>query len=127
MSGKKLETDPDREYFLKGIEEGFFITDICPDVKPVEINNHHSAVRPDNLQKVNECELREGRYVHVQSKPTIVSPLAAVDKDDGTVHLIHDASRPENCSLNDCALNSDSVKYQSVQDAVQIVTTRVLL
>ena len=120
----ELESDPDKEYLLHGIAEGFKIADVCDKVKSVEVENHCSAMCPENFEKVSKqvCqEIQEGRYVCVNEKPTIVSPLAAITKKDHSVRLIHDASRPENSALNDYVTVLDKVKYQSVQDAVSLL------
>ena len=120
----ELQSDPDRYYLLTGVKEGFMITDISENVPSVEVQNQASATLPHNIDKVSSqilSEIQEGRYVTVKEKPTIVSPLAAIAKDDGTVRLIHDASKPVNLALNDCVLYHDKVKYQSIQDAVNLL------
>ena len=50
-------------------------------------------------------QVAKGNYVLDSSNPSIVSPLAAIPKDDGDVLLIHGASRPEGIAVNDyCGL-----------------------
>ena len=50
------------------------------------------------------AELVENRYVVVDWKLTIVSALGVIVKSDGGIRLIHDASRPEDLSLNSYAV-----------------------
>ena len=56
-------------------------------------------------------------------KPHIVSALGAIPKKNSPdVRLIHDASRPSGSALNDYAINNP-FSYQSIQDAVNLVTS----
>ena len=67
-------------------------------------------------------EIQNGRYRIVDHKPCIVSALGAIPKrDSNKIRLIHDASRPTGETLNDYA-TIDHFQYQSVQDAVDLVT-----
>ena len=59
--------------------------------------------------------------VVVKSPPKIVSALGAIPKDDGAVRLIHDCSRPEGNGLNDYAVLDYDIKYQTVQDACELL------
>ena len=45
-------------------------------------------------------------------KPTIVSAIAAIPKDNG-IRLIHDGSRPRGMAMNDYSV-PDSVRFRSV-------------
>jgi hypothetical protein len=54
-------------------------------------------------------------------KPHIISALGAIEKSDGGIRLIHDASRPEGFSLNDLA-SPEECKYQSIKDAISLIT-----
>ena len=67
-------------------------------------------------------ELSNGRYVMARSKPRIISALGAVDKPSkNKIRLIHDCSRPEGSALNNLAVNW-KLSYQSIQDAISIIT-----
>ena len=67
-------------------------------------------------------EIENGRYKIVNKKPHIVSALGAIPKKNTPdVRLIHDASRTSGFTLNDFAENNP-LKYQSIQDAVDLVT-----
>lgn len=65
-------------------------------------------------------EIKEGNYKIASTKPTIISPLNAVLKSDGSVRLIQDCSQPETRSLNDYA-SKGPCKYQTVQDALSVI------
>ena len=72
-------------------------------------------------------ELHNNRYQIVDNKPALISALGAIPKS-GTreVRLIHDCSRPAGASLNDFAHN-DKFHYQSIQDAVDIISPNCYL
>ena len=67
-----------------------------------------------------ESELRlqiaQGHYTVAKEKPAIISPLAAIPKDNGTaVLLTHDGCCPEGTVMNDYT-GHHSVRYQTIQD-----------
>ena len=45
--------------------------------------------------------------------------MAAIPKEDGSVRLIHDGSRPIEAAMNDYS-QPDTVKFQMLQDACQL-------
>ena len=99
----ELENDQDKEFLLKGIENGFDIIDEDVHISPVDCKNHPSA-KPNSplYEKVSKQMLKEihaGHYVilgvfFVTNPTDIVSPMAAITKPYGEVRLIHDCSRP---------------------------------
>lgn len=119
-----LPTDyPARGFILDGVKNGFSIVDVSSIVTPAEAPNHPSATNPNNKVKVEALikeELRAGHYLVVDSKPMIISPLAAVPKANGTLRLIHDGSRPAGNSMNTFA-SSPPVSYQSLDDALSVL------
>lgn len=121
----ELEGDEHEQYLLDGIKNGFCIVDkdsVVP-TEPVEVNNYASATSAPNVYKVEEqiiAELNEGNYVICDHKPHIVSALGAIDKPDGGIRLIHDASRPVGASLNDLATPEDST-FQSFKDVLALL------
>ena len=120
---KELVGDPDREFLLKGIRNGFHIIDQTCNLKPVCQNNYKSATCPEAKPMVEKqilTEIEEGNYVKVDKKPTIVSALGAIPKPDGGIRLIHDGSMPEGHALNDYAM-SEECKYQNLQEALDLV------
>ena len=64
-------------------------------------------------------QIKLGNYVVASKKPTVVSALAAIPKDNGDVRIIHDGSRPEGSGMNSYSI-PQSVKFQSVKDACDL-------
>lgn len=91
----------------------------------VELPNHPSATKDPKLISMAtdqiELEIKEGNYVQVPSPPVIVSPLGIIPKSDGGIRIIHDCSRPKGEAVNDYVSNSHKFKYQSLDDATQLV------
>lgn len=121
-----LVNDGDRDFILKGIEQGFDIID--PDCCPaaVELNNHPSASPSspyfDSVSAQVKEEIENFNYVEVNNPPLIISPLGAIPKPDGGIRLIHDCSRPTGLSVNSYALEEEKYHFQSVDDAADLVT-----
>ena len=114
---------------MDGIQNGFRITD-TPPTAMVETNNYASATCREHrslVEKQIRAELTEGRYVKTTEKPVIVSALGAIPKSDGGIRLIHDASRPAGTSLNDHVLFDQKLRFQSLEDAVQLLAPGVYL
>lgn len=93
--------------------------------KYVNVENYQSAtsvsMRARSEAQINS-ELENGHYKIVQEKPHIVSALGAIPKKNSSkIRLIHDCSRPSGYALNDFT-TTDHFKYQSIQDAVDLVT-----
>ena len=120
----ELSGDVDREFILNGIKNGFMIVDELEVTSKVESNNHPSAHRGQHRRLVEQqikIEIDEGRYVKVNHKPDICSPLASIVKDDGSMRVIHDASRQHSQGLNSYAVDNCSVKYQTIKDAINML------
>ena len=91
--------------------------------KPAEVENYNSAIHHRSaVEKQIITEIQEGRYVITDTKPTIISALGAIPKSDGSVRLIHDCSQPAGLSVNEYANDNISVKYQSLSDAVNLLS-----
>ena len=110
---------------MHGIEHGFSIVDDNAIVTPAAAVNHPSA-RPGNPQyEAVRCqvlnELTEGNYVVTADKPALISPLGAVPKPDGGVRLIHDCSRPTGQALNDHASLGETIRYQTIDNATDLI------
>lgn len=119
-----LRGDPDRSFLLEGVSEGFNIVDAF-DFVPAEVDNYISATCPENREVVESCitnEITEGRYVVVSTPPTVISALGAVPKPDGGVRLIHDGSRPLGKALNDYAQLDTKMRFQTLDDATDLLT-----
>jgi len=114
-----------REFILKGIQEGFHIVDSGKIVKPVDVDNYKSATTGEMRARTEtqiKTELSNGHYKIVDEKPTIVSALGAIPKKDSQkVRLIHDCSRPTGSSVNDFTC-TNHFQYQSIQDAIDYAT-----
>ena len=107
---------------MEGVKNGFCLTDSNVRVSQVEVDNYSSAT--ENREAVEKQifeEISEGRYVITRNKPTIVSALGAIPKKSGGIRLIHDCSRPPGQAVNDYATLSSKVRYQSIQDASNIL------
>jgi hypothetical protein len=120
----ELKNDPDRDFLLKGISEGFRITDQGTSAVQAESKNHRSAVEfSDAVEKELRAQIKQGNYVVASEKPLIVSPLAAIPKDDGSdnIRIIHDGSRPFGSAMNDYA-TLHSERFQTIADACKIAS-----
>jgi hypothetical protein len=125
---RELADDPDRDYLLDGIRHGFRIVDPGSQPEPCHVTNSKSALRhSDKVEQELIKEIKEGRYEVVDYKPTIVSGLAAIEKTDGSVRLIHDCSRPVGHGANDYATKDAQLRYQSIKDAIELVTPGAFL
>ena len=64
--------------------------------------NYTSATCTNNRDAVEsqiQTELLEGRYVTVKEWPLIVSALEVIVKNNGSIRLIHDVSKPVDTHL----------------------------
>lgn len=120
---EELADDPDADFILHGITHGFDIVNLPCGVDNVETDNHQSALADkDAVGKQILHEVALGNYVVTNKKPRIVSALGAVPKSDGGIRIIHDASMPIGSSLNDFAVQDTKLKFQTVDDAVALMT-----
>ena len=119
----ELKSDPDKLFLLNGLAHGFRVSDIdaTSHVRQAECNNHPSSLKyADLVEKDLKCQLSLGYYVFASSRPSIVSPLGAIKKDDcDEVRIIHDASRPVGDAMNDYS-TLYTVRYQTLQEACNL-------
>jgi hypothetical protein len=117
--------DPDREFILSGIRDGFSIIDKDVDIVPVELSNHKSVDKHSHLyNEVNKQVLKElenNNYVVCDSKPLIVSPLGAIPKDNNAVRLIHDCSLPCGGAVNDYASDPDKYSFETMDNVAKLI------
>ena len=123
---QELADDPDREYLLHGIANGFDIIDDDVVISPVAAENHPSA-RPsgklyEKASKQILTEIEVGNYVICDSPPEIISPIAVIPKPDGDVRLIHDCSRPIGNAVNDYCTTDWKQKFSTVDEAAARMT-----
>lgn len=117
---EELKCDKDKSFLIDGITNGFRLSDEGCEASPVETRNHKSALEHrEKVEKEIINQLQKGNYVLAEGKPTIVSPLGAIPKEDGDIRLIHDASLPKGASMNDYA-TLQKVKFQSLEDACKL-------
>ena len=122
----ELKNDPDRQFILDGISNGFSLIDKDVNISQISdvfVQNSASVYNPDTSRKVHNkiCdEIDHGHYVLCEDKPRVVSAISVVPKPDGDIRLIHDLSRPPKCSVNDYA-SKESFKYQTVTDALKLI------
>ena len=121
----ELQDDPDKDFLLAGITDGFDIVNSEALVVPVEVKNHPSASPGstcyESVKNQVLLEISEGNYVICDSKPDLISPLAAIPKPAGGVRLIRDCSRPAGNSLNDFAVFDSSQTFKNIDDATSLV------
>lgn len=105
---------------LEGIKNGFRILDVDSTVEPASQSNHASSLQyRAQVEKELKEQIEHGNYVIADRKPTVVSALAAIPKENGSIRLIHDGSKPIGLAMNDYS-NPESVRFQTVQDACRI-------
>jgi hypothetical protein len=122
----ELGNDIDREFILNGVKNGFHIVDPSNPPKQARTNNYRSATNIDCkslADKQIRQEVQEGRYIIVDKAPSLISALGAIKKPNSdSVRLIHDCSQPIGRSVNDYAPLGEKVCYQSLEDAVNLLT-----
>lgn len=120
---EELGNDGQADFILNGIKYGFDIIDKGSKIKVAEMDNYSSALeRRFEVERQLRTEIQEGRYKVCQEKPILISALGAIDKPNGGIRLITDCSQPKNCgAVNEYANHIISTKYQTVDDAVNII------
>ena len=92
--------------------------------KDVSVDNYKSATNFHTRTAVENTirdEMAQGNYVITQNKPTVVSALGAIPKQDSSeIRLIHDCSRPHGEAVNDY-IESESFQFQKLDDAVKLL------
>ena len=122
----ELQNDSDRDFILDGVKNGFNIIDDNANITRVRCSNHPSA-KPgsplyDKASAQVQREIEAGNYAICESKPAIISPMAAIPKPDGDVRLIHDCSRPAGKAVNDYCTADWHQKFSRVDDAAALMT-----
>ena len=102
---EELGNDPDREFILHGLSNGFDIIDSDAVPSTVDCKNHPSA-RPGSALYEKACEqvqeeIDMGHYEVLSVPSTIISPMGVMPKPDGGICLIHDCARPAGYAVND--------------------------
>lgn len=118
----ELKNDQDQIFLLDGLTNGFRIVDKNSDIHKAEMKNHRSTCEyREAVEKELRDQIQQGHYVVATEPPLIVSPLAAIPKDDDSdkVRIIHDGSRPFGAAMNDYA-TLHSERFQTIADACKI-------
>ena len=118
-----LLNDPDYEFLINGIHNGFDIidTDATPELAFQTNNKSADVTYRDKVENAIIKEIELGRYRVVHEQPRIVSPLGAVPKGEDEIRLLHDCSQPVDKAVNDYAtVNKHS--FVSADTAVSKVT-----
>ena len=124
MSTKELEDDPDREFLIDGIANGFQLILADAKLQPAEMNNYMSATNSTVRDQVEQTlleEIQDDNYIVTDTKPTIVRALGAISKPDSDeVRLNHDCSEPKGKGLN-TYVETDKFSFQSSDDAIKLL------
>ncbi|CAG2207961.1 unnamed protein product [Mytilus edulis] len=96
---------------------------VCDFNEPFICKNYKSAL--ENSDKVDlklRSEFKLGNYILCNEieTPKLVSALGAIQKPNGSIRLIHDASLPEVGGINYYASDT-SCKYMDLKDACKII------
>ena len=112
----------DYDFLLFGVKNGFSIVDHMPEFNsPVLCDNYRSALSNKRIvEKQIKIEIENGNYVVTKVKLLITSALGSVPKDNGSVHLIHDASMPSNFGLNSLVAEK-SRSYMDLNYACKLI------
>jgi hypothetical protein len=122
-----LADDPDADFLLAGVRDGFRIVDRLPATVTAAPN--HASATCSRMRSLVEAqisrELQLGHYRRCHEvgvdAPLIISPLGAISKTDGGVRLIHDASAPQGKSINDLVTSSRKLRFASISDVTRMV------
>ena len=100
----ELVNDPDKDFILTGVQEGFDLIPRNATVLPALTKNNKSALRPGAKEQIEE-QLSEGlslgHFATSTTLPTIVNAIGAVPKRDSSeLRMIMDCSRPFAASAN---------------------------
>ena len=79
----ELREDPDKDFLIAGITNGFDIVNSEALVVPVEVKNHPSASPGSKCYELVKQQVLEGNYVICDSQPDLISPLGAIPKPAG--------------------------------------------
>ena len=116
----ELENDKDKVFLIDGIKNGFRIIDKDSQVTKVEQKNSKSALKyKEAVDKELIDQINKGHYIIASKKPSIISAIAAIPKNDNEIRLIHDGSRPVGRSMNDYSI-PERFKFQTIEDACRL-------
>lgn len=116
--------DPDQDFLLDGVTNGFQLLPKDSRLRPAEMHNYFSSVNPtasSQVEKVLREEIAAGNYVISATKPLIVSALSAIPKPDTSeIRLIHDCSMPPGNGVNSY-IDIERQKFQTLDEAARLL------
>jgi hypothetical protein len=117
----ELSGDWNKVFIMNGISYGFQIIDRPCTLSDVICKNYRSCLLESRelVEAQINKEVMLGRYVKTDVRPSIVSSLGAIPKNETSIRLIHDLSRPGG-GVNQFGVES-SVKYSSLDDALKLI------
>ena len=122
---KELEGDEDEIFLRDGLLNGFQLVSTDTVFSPAQMENYRSSTDLSVRDKVEQTileEIKQGNYVIVKDKPTVISAIGAIPKHDSDeVRLIHDCSMPEGQGLNSYVKNINHFQFQSIDDAIKLL------
>ncbi|CAG2237511.1 unnamed protein product [Mytilus edulis] len=111
----------DRDFILNGVKDGFKLSVVYGPHLLVDRTNYSSAFRFHRaVEKQIKLEIELGNYVVTKTKPIIISSIGAIEKSNGDVRIIHDASLPTGISLNSYTTDT-SCSYMDLRHALKII------
>ena len=112
--------DKDSHFLLDGIMHGFKLVDPLSFIAPYSTKNYVPDVALDYINNLVLGELEAGKLSIVDSPPTCIHAMGAVEKKDGGYRPVTDASRPDGFSIN--SYMSDTFQhfsYASIDDVTK--------
>jgi len=83
---EELATDKIEFFLLDRLAQGFRITDQNQTIQEVEQGNHKSSLQHrEAVEKELVDQINNGYYILSSQKPTVVSALAVIPKEDGGI------------------------------------------
>jgi hypothetical protein len=111
----------DRDFILNGVKDGFKLSVIHGPHLPVDRDNYSSAFRfRSAVEKQIKLEIELRNYIVTKTKPVIISSIGAIEKPNGGILIIHDASLPTGISLNSYTTDT-SCSYTDLRHALQLI------
>jgi len=111
----------DRDFILNGVKDGFKLSVIYGPHLPVDRDNYSSAFRfRSAVEKQIKLEIELRNYIVTKTKPVIISSIGAIEKPNGGIRIIHDASLPTGISLNSYTTDT-SCSYMDLRHALQLI------
>ena len=114
--------DPEYQFIIDGVKNGFSIVDQFPDSEDIVFcENYRSAMSNKMLvETAIKSEIENGNYMVTKVKPQITSALGSVPKGNNSIRLIHDASMPTKLCINRF-VKEKSCSYMDLRHACKLI------